>query len=112
MAKRFPSGHAVIKTRLPRLTSRFQAPNPLRPGNYESLKLSSPRGIRNRVPPIILNERKELGTYHVPNSVGRITLALRPAWGKSLGLSVTMKCALPRIQRKDRMHRRRGPGRF
>src|SRR5260221_13739343 len=49
MAKRFPSGHAVIKTRLPRLTSRFQAPNPLRPGNYESLKLSSLTGSRHQV---------------------------------------------------------------
>src|SRR5260370_22339778 len=49
MGKRFPSGHAVIKTRLPRLTSRFQAPNPLRPGNYESLKLSSLTGSRNQV---------------------------------------------------------------
>jgi hypothetical protein len=28
MEKRFPSGEAAIKTGLPRLTSRFQAPNP------------------------------------------------------------------------------------
>src|SRR5580700_5898789 len=55
--EKVPFGRSCYKNWITPADLTVSGPQPLCPGNYESLKLSSPRGSSNRVSPIILSAR-------------------------------------------------------